>query len=245
MSEEKKSNKLSLSIAESLFKPSADYLGGELKSYLQERIEKAKANRREQNLFSHVESVHQKAAKQPEKDLPFEQLELFGKWADSVEKVDPRDKELSDIWHNLLLNSDDSFNSEILMDKLNQISSGDAKVLFKINHKKRLTREDRYRIKKLMALELVERDEFRLNMFTNMVLFIGGGSCIGTIFLALQYLDISQLSKYWTFALMLVPVAIVVGLTFVISKLVKGGFGALVYNWSLSWIGLKLVNLGK
>src|SRR5688572_20520046 len=79
-----------------LFKPSADYLGKELKAGLKATVEAAKKHIRNANVVEHIRkafanrSEHEKRAGET-----VHQLELFEKWADGAQDVEPDDSPLA------------------------------------------------------------------------------------------------------------------------------------------------------
>ena len=89
-----------------LLKPTAEYLGLELRDYVKASVEEWKAKRRERNLNAHLEAVREKLAKEPptkaQSGPSFNQLMLFDEWIEKAQDIDPEDKDLSDIWRNLL-----------------------------------------------------------------------------------------------------------------------------------------------
>ncbi|ROQ88099.1 hypothetical protein [Vibrio crassostreae] len=238
--------KLSVSVFESLLKPSTDYLGTELKGYFQHRIEGAKAKREEQNLLSHIESVRKKSVSKQETELSYSQLELFEQWAGEVEKIDPSDETLSGIWHNLLLNSEDSFNSEVLLTKLKKLSSGDAITLIKVLNRNRLSREDRYRLTTLKALGLVEQNELKTGLIQFLFMAITFLALLSTVVLLFSPPEVlASLSKPVSKTVAFLPM-IASGLSAIgIIKYLKAGNGKRFNIWRLTWLGDRLVSLSK
>ncbi|MBG0757787.1 hypothetical protein [Vibrio cidicii] len=238
--------KLSVSVFESLLKPSTDYLGTELKRYFQNRIEEAKAKREEQNLLSHIESVRKKSVSKQETELSYSQLELFEQWAGEVEKIDPSDETLSDIWHNLLLNSEDSFNSEVLLTKLKKLSSGDAITLIKVLNRDSLSREDRYRLTTLKDLGLVEQNELKTGLIQFLFMAITFLALLSTVVLLFSPPEVlASLSRPVSKTIAFLPM-IVSGLSAIgIVKYLKAGNGKRFNIWRLTWLGERLVSLSK
>ncbi|MFL7044453.1 hypothetical protein OA7_0017830 [Vibrio cyclitrophicus 1F53] len=238
--------KLSVSVFESLLKPSTDYLGTELKGYFQHRIEGAKAKREEQNLLSHIESVRKKSVSKQETELSYSQLELFEQWAGEVEKINPSDETLSDIWHNLLLNSEDSFNSEVLLTKLKKLSSGDAITLIKVLNRNSLSREDRYRLTTLKALGLVEQNELKTGLIQFLFMAITFLALLSTVVLLFSPPEVlASLSKPVSKTIAFLPM-IASGLSAIgIIKYLKAGNGKRFNIWRLTWLGDRLVSLRK
>ncbi|HCG7404145.1 TPA: hypothetical protein NJ392_004432 [Vibrio parahaemolyticus] len=236
--------KLSVSLFESLLKPSTDYLGNELKGYFQKRIEDAKSKKEQQNLLAHIESVRKKSSKKRNVNLSYSQLELFEDWAEEVEKIDPTNESLSNIWHNLLLNSEDSFNSEVLLSKLKKLTSGDAATLIKVSNKENLNREDRYRLKLLKELELVEQNELKTVSIQLMFMVIVLLSFFTTVFLLLSSPELfTELSLPLSRILSFTPMIMAGLFTISLFKYLKAGNGKWLNIWKLTWLGSRLVSL--
>jgi len=141
-----------------LLKPTADYLGQEIKNYVQEKIEAKK----QKNIRDHLSSVQEKLVENNQQEPTIEQLEFFSDWIDGVENIDPQDKELSEIWENLLIAmTKNNSKTSLLISKLKELDPEDVLVLLKFGRKidLPLTREDVYRIKKLETLDLLESNE--------------------------------------------------------------------------------------
>ncbi|MGR5150126.1 hypothetical protein ACQKP8_26720 [Photobacterium alginatilyticum] len=244
MAEESKEISITPTIT-SLFKPTGDYLGEELKNYVQSRVEKAKLSKQSENVHSHLESIRTKATRN-DGNLTYHQLELFDEWVNGASKVDPEDKLLSEMWQNLLLDSKNSFNSEIILDKLKNISSGDAKTLIKVYRKQSLNKEDRYRLRKLKSLELVEQNELKLESFKLMLVIFIGIAGISTFALSLSPPEI--LLKMPNLVQLIAPYLpfLCTGLIgYVLVKGLKSGKRTLFKVWQLTWLGERLVNLNK
>ncbi|HHP0452174.1 TPA: hypothetical protein ACRZZH_005101, partial [Vibrio harveyi] len=179
-------------------------------------------------------------------ELSYSQLELFEQWAGEVEKIDPSDETLSDIWHNLLLNSEDSFNSEVLLTKLKKLSSGDAITLIKVLNRDNLSREDRYRLTTLKALELVEQNELKTGLIQFLFLAVTFLAFLSTVaFLFSPPEALASLSKPVSKIIAFLPM-IVAGLSSIgIIKYLKAGNGKRFNIWRLTWLGERLVSLSK
>lgn len=89
-----------------LLKPTTEYLGAELRDFVKATVEEWKAKRRERNLEAHLEAVRKKLIEQPPpkaQSVPsLDQLVLFDEWIEKAQDIDPEDKDLSEIWRNLL-----------------------------------------------------------------------------------------------------------------------------------------------
>ncbi|ARR06077.1 hypothetical protein [Vibrio campbellii] len=229
----------------SLFKPTGDYLGEELKNYVQSRVEKAKSSKQSENVQSHLESIRTKAT-QNDGHLTYHQLDLFEEWVEGASKVDPDDKLLSEMWQNLLLDSKNSFNSEIVLDKLKSISSGDAQTLIKVYFKKALNKEDRYRLNKLKSLELVEQNELKIEGVKLLLILCVGASGVSTF--ALSRLPPEVLTNMPYLVQTIVPYLplLCAGLLgYVLIKGLISGKRTFFKVWQLTWLGERLVNLNK
>ena len=94
-------------VVTALFKPSAEYLGKELRNLVREGVEQVKSRWRERNLQSHMEAIRKRIAAEeskldPEEEPFFRHADLFADCMESIQDVDPLDEELSELWHSLL-----------------------------------------------------------------------------------------------------------------------------------------------
>lgn len=160
----------------SLLKPTADLLGAELKDFIDAKIKSAKAKKKAENLKSHLEAACDSlsdATKEPAQDLGFGQLDLFSDWVSCSENVDPEDKEISEMWRNLLVDmTRKKPGVSIVLEKMKMLSPEDARTLIKLAggaSGSLLTVEDRYRIKRLQQIELVETREAGLMLINSLV----------------------------------------------------------------------------
>jgi hypothetical protein len=90
-----------------LLKPSADYLGNELRDGIKARIKEWKDQRRDENLKTHAAAVSARIETKQrggvaEAEPSMRELAIFEQWAENVQDVDPRDQDLSAIWDGLL-----------------------------------------------------------------------------------------------------------------------------------------------
>ena len=118
-----------------LLKPTTEYLGLELRDYFKENIEGWKAKCREQNLKAHLDAVREKLAEhlppKAQAGPSFSQLALFDEWMEKAQNIDPEDKDLSEIWRNLLAKAarGDTIPNEVVA-ALKSLSPGEAQFLF-------------------------------------------------------------------------------------------------------------------
>lgn len=253
MSESKEPKELTLlpSIT-SLLKPTANYLGEEIKDAVKEIVENRKKKKEDENLLSHLNLINEKINSSNEKSVSYEQLDLFSEWVDEVSKIDPKNEELSQLWQNLLLNASADNSSEILISKIRKMSSGEAKALVALSNptRKKLSEEERYHLKSLEDLELIESNSTFINLFK----FIIGGFFLGFGYLALKFIVIDGLftsisskqgldiTKVLFF---LIPfIVFFSGTLGTINSLQKRGIWAKKAK-QLTWIGKELVGLKR
>jgi len=154
-----------------LLKPTAEYLGLELRDYVKANIEEWKAKRRERNLNAHLEAVREKLAKQPpSKAQPgptFSQLVLFDEWLERAQDIDPEDKDLSEIWRNLLAKAarGEAVPTEVVA-ALKSLSPREAQFLVEMERRTPpvpflsgvVSAESRYLANSLQAKGILEKD---------------------------------------------------------------------------------------
>ena len=229
----------------SLLKPTGDYLGAEIKNFVKSKVEKAKLSRQSENVQWHLDNLRNKATLN-DSNLTYHQLDMFDEWVDGASKVDPQDKLLSEMWQNLLLDSKNCFNTEIILNKLKELSSGDAQTLIKVFSKESLNKEDRYRLKKLKSLELVEQNEFKLDCLKFIFLGLSGVAMISTATLSISPPDIFlQLPRLLQVLVSWLPVVFIGTIVYMLVNAAKSGKSALFKLWQLTWLGERLVNLNK
>jgi len=239
-----------------LFKPATKYLGEELKSVIQKGIEEARKAKKNQNIHEHIKKVQEKIDSQSgASDSSLQQLDIFDEWVENIAEIDSENEELSEMWQNLLLSKGSS--TKILIKKLKELDSEDAIVLLKLSNKLKsgFSEEDRYRLKKLEELELVEKRETIIDLFPALLL-LGLFIILYLIFSFSSYplgeliFSASGESKFplnIDFKNLVIFLGIPITLYFIISfqlikKLHKKGIMAKATR-KLSWIGLKIVNL--
>ena len=128
-----------------LFKPAAEYLGGELREFVKNKLEELKEARRAKNLEAHFSAVRIRITKitsttSAPSDPSLEQIELFDEWIDGVQDVNPEDQELSELWQNLLARAviGEDISKEILR-VLKTLTPMEAANLLKIHKEGTLT----------------------------------------------------------------------------------------------------------
>lgn len=251
MSESKETKEITIfPTITSLLKPTTDYLAEELKETVKAKVESKKKQKEEENLLSHISSVNDKINSSGKGQVSYEQLDLFSDWVDSVSKVDPVNKELSQLWQNLLVNASTENSSEILISKIKTISPGQAKALvaFADNSKKGLSEEERYYLKTLEENELIQSN----NNFLTIMQFALGGSFLVFAYFILQFAVIDGViatvltDKKIDLTKLIVYLMPIVGyftvFIFVVKSLQKSGKWAKKVK-KLTWIGSKLVSM--
>lgn len=150
-----------------LLKPSADYLGQELKAYLQTSIEGLKERIRSHNIREHLrESFEKLDVDESDQRNPTEtvrQAELFEDWVSGAQDVDPTDKVLAEMWQELLRQIiQGRIQSNLLIAVLKQIDVYDANLLLNFTKKGFYRPKDLregYHLNRLKTFEVVEETE--------------------------------------------------------------------------------------
>lgn len=253
MSESKETKEITLfPTITSLLKPTTDYLAEELKETVKSKVEAKKKQKEEENLLSHINSVNEKITSSGKQNVSYEQLDLFSDWVDSVSKVDPNNKELSQLWQNLLVNASTEKSSEILITKIKSMSPGQAHALvaFADDSMKTLSEEERYHLKALEDNELIQPND----SFLTLAQLVLGGTFLGFMYLVLKMAVLDgyistvvtdEAVDYGKLIVYILPMAVLFG-AFVLSikSLQKSGKWAKKIK-RLTWIGRKLVSLSK
>lgn len=253
MSESKNTKEITLfPTITSFLKPTTDYLAEELKEVVKAKVESKKRQKEDDNLLRHINSVNEKINSSGNEQISYEQLGLFSDWADSVSKVDPDNKELSQLWQNLLVNASTDNSSEILISKIKSMSPGQAKALiaFADSSIKTLTEEERYHLKALENNELIQPN----NSFLSFVKFALGGCMLLVIYLMLKLVILEEYigsvitmkqADYMRIVISLLPIGFVFGIFILsIKSLQKSGRWAKKIK-KLTWIGKKLAVLSR
>lgn len=125
-----------------LLKPTAEYLGGELKARIAQKVDALRERQKQANLRAHLEKVTQAPGLQQSAEGDIRQLSLFREWVDGAQNVPPTEKALASMWQELLTKILNGINfEEKLMHALAQLSEADAVLLLKF------ARNSRYRPK--------------------------------------------------------------------------------------------------
>lgn len=151
----------------SLFKPSADMLGIELKDYLKEKIGTWKKKKYTYNLAQHIKRANEKIKEKHGYSVDssnFEQLELFDQWILGAQEVDPHEKLLANIWQELLVEIAAGRKiNKILLEKLKKVSPGEAEILLEIHQNDSIrakSKEQKFLLSSLMNNGVIEKTFF-------------------------------------------------------------------------------------
>lgn len=223
-----------------LFKPTADYVGQELKETVKAYVEEKKEKRRKRNLDQHLKFVQEELKHAPrendQKEPTLEQLSLFDEWIDNVQDIDIEDRELSKIWHSLLAKAarGGAVQSEVF-EAIKNITPREAKFLYQLPDRVPtlpfksgvIDAEDRYFAKSLEGKGILEKDySFSVVFATAM----GIGLAVLYYFLQEQLLvKVSITAPFLAIAILFV------GLSF------KSGLA----RWRLSWLGKTIIKFVK
>lgn len=231
----------------SLLKPSADYLGKELRSYLEATVAQWKEHRRSENLRRHIDAA-QKRLEQTQDDRRavnadvLEQLELFEEWVDGAQDVDPREAELSQIWQELLCEiARGARPSRLLLKVLRQLDGETSRLLLKLRddpHFRPKSSRDVYHMKQLNALELVEERQHEWILIAlplGMVALIVSARFVNPKIFS----GLSTSADWIMFILRMLPYIVLpfLGLAAVVLALFL-----VLPKWRLSWLGIDLLH---
>jgi Arc/MetJ-type ribon-helix-helix transcriptional regulator len=243
-----------------IIQPTADMLGIKLKEHVEEKIDAAIESRKAKNVSDHIASARSKldASQSQSLDEPgVEQLTLFSDWVEHSANIDPRDKEISDMWQNLLLEmTGQKPNTSLLLNKLKELSPEDAQVLIKLSHhdtSRNLSEEDIYRLKKLESLELIEPNSLKIQLL-QISLF---SSLALALFVTYQFVSVPDLLNHIEFnknlpsnifkffSIWLIPLAsVLLGWLVTLWYLRKKGI-LQKFTKKLTWIGRRIVLIEK
>ena len=226
-----------------LFKPTADYLGGEIRGYVKETVEEWKNKRQEKNLMVHMEAVQKALSQEPVLEKPEDssiaQLSFFDEWIDNVKDIDPADEELSTIWQKLLENAarGKSTTPEIV-ESLKYLTPREAKFISDISRRVltftmlsgMVAPEEKYLAKKLEQKNILEKN------YAVSVLIV----CAIAMIIYFAYFIVSELNILPSSKIIVVlPAAMCIGLG--LGRLFGPGFT----RWSVTWLGIELISLSK
>lgn len=228
-----------------LLKPTAEYLGLELRDYVKSHVEEWKEKRRTQNLKAHLQAVRKQIENDPHpkngQNPSFSQLTLFDEWIDRAQDIDPEDKELSKLWQSLLARAarGDRVSSEV-MSALKTLSPREAKFLFEMKHREHLvpfrlrifSGKDRYLVKSLEAKRILERDHTFLILLLPLL----------TLPLLIVYFFYYYFKEEILQIMGFTPIIpLVISLAVILIPLFVRVVG--MARWRLTWLGCELMNI--
>lgn len=215
----------------SFLKPTADYLGNELRDYVKVKVENLKAKKRKANVQSHMHVVGVQLGiplNYDEESLDnIPQLELFDEWIEGAQEVDPSDEVLAKLWQGLLLEIvQGKSKSKVLIETLKSLESHEAELLLRfrgrrIYHPK--GNEERFILRKLKSLELIEFDWAFLAM-----LGISYAMAIAI------FTTVPELSKPFESTFSLFQLGL-------LSIIPAAAMAAVIPKYRLSWLGKRLL----
>lgn len=244
---ESESKELTLTPAlTALLKPTADYLGHELKNRIASMVDELAERRRQANLLHHLSKVTQETGLDAEVVAGNQQLHLFQEWVEGVQDISPEEKTLSRMWETLLVKILKGIDFEAkLMRALSQLSESDAALLLKFarsSHYRPKNTKERYQFGQRQFSELIEESKVRLilNASTVGAAFLGA---LYMIYLAMRNMaaieDASGLPKaYITVLYRLLPDLAIVGVIAAIGGLLIWRFAP---SHQLTWFGAELL----
>ena len=230
-----------------LLKPTADYLGQELKSRIASKIDELAERRRQANLLLHLSKVTEETGLNDEVVAGNRQLHLFQEWVERAQDISPEEKTLSKMWETLLVKILKGIDFEAkLMQALSELSESDAALLLKFarsSHYRPKNSKERYQLGQYQFSNLIEESKVRriLNASTAGAAFLGAlymcYFAIGKI--AAVVVDPSVLANaYVTILYRLLPDLAIVGVIAAIA-------GVLVWRFApshqLTWFGSELI----
>lgn len=217
----------------SFLKPTADYLGTELRDYVKDKVEGLKAKKRKSNVQAHMHVVGIQLGiplNYDEESLEaIPQLELFDDWIGGAQEVDPRDETLAKLWQGLLLEIvQGKSKNRVLINTLKSLDSHEAELLLKFKGRRLFHpkgNEERFILRKLKSLELIE--------FDWTFLAILGISYVMAIVMFVSIPDMGELAFGKPFNLLQLSL---------ISILPVATMAALVPKYKTSWLGKRLLD---
>lgn len=228
-----------------LLRPTADYLGTEIKNRVSEKIEEVRERRRAANLLTHIGTVSAKTGLDAEVIAGSRQLDLFQEWMEGAQDIPPQDKVLSEMWEGLLVKilKGIDFESKLLY-ALSALSESDAALLLKFSRSSKYRPKDekeRYQLRQPQFEPLVETSRI-LHILDATLIFVG--FCYMMIFLYFESVSLKDISDAS------VSVAYGVLYRFIPQFLLLLGSGAtlaflyrrLLPTHRLTWFGAELLN---
>jgi hypothetical protein len=224
-----------------LVKPTAEYLGLELRDYVKSRVEEWKLKRRAHNLDAHLNGVRRKLEKHPASSSPgergsFHQLEIFDEWMSNVQDVDPADEELSDLWQSLLASAARGERiPSAVVSALKTLSPKEAQLLVRMLHRPLLARsffgtlrgETKYLAKSLEAKQILERT------YTFVVAIVTSTIIVSMIVFGSSVLLLNALQSLGLLLAAALFIACILAAYYA-----RGGLA----NWRITWLGEELLS---
>lgn len=212
-------------------KPTADYLGSELRDYVKFKVESLKTKKRKRNVQFHMHEVGVLLGiplNYDEESLDnIPQLELFDEWIEGAQEVDPNDEVLAKLWQGLLLEIvQGKSKNKVLIKTLKSLESHEAELLLKfkgrrIYHPK--SNEERFVLRKLKSLELIE---FEWVFLTVLGISYGMVIAIFTVIPGLSKLLAPTINLFQLGLLSTIPIAVMI---------------AIIPKYRASWLGKRLL----
>lgn len=227
-----------------LLKPTAEYLGLELRDFVKSRVEEWKENRRAENLNVHIEGVKRKLERDPptsttKEGTSFFQLALFDEWMDRVQDIDPADQELSDLWQSLLAKAarGDRIPAEVVT-ALKTLSPKEAQFLVEMSHRAPsvpfrsgiVSGENRYLATSLETKRILEKD------YAFSILFLTSLGLSGVF----AYYFLQKISSGFEAIVPMAGVAIAACIVLVGFSMRAG-----LARWKLTWLGRELLRFAS
>lgn len=226
-----------------LLKPTAEYLGLELRDYVKSRVEEWKERRRAENLHTHIEGVKKKLegnapSSSSGESTSFYQLALFDEWMSNVQDIDPADKELSDLWQSLLASAARGARVPAeVVSALKTLSPKEAQFLVDMSRRAppvpflsgSVSGENRYLANSLETKRILEKDYAFSVLFLSSLVFSG----LFAYYFFQQQLGGGGLET----SIPIIGTAIAVGVAFVGFSMRTG-----LARWRLTWLGHELLN---
>lgn len=154
-----------------LLKPTAEYIGQEIKSRIASKVDELAERRRQANLLLHLSRVTEETGLNAEVVAGNRQLHLFQEWVEGAQDISPEEKTLSKMWETLLVKILKGIDFEAkLMQALSKLSESDAALLLKFarkSHYRPKSSKERYQLDQYQFSELIEESKLRLILITS------------------------------------------------------------------------------
>jgi len=222
-----------------LFDPTAELIGLELKTFLGEKINSWKDEKRKDNIVGHIQKIHEREEREKIEinNGNIRQLEEFQEWAEAAQNIDPDDI-LGNMWQEILISIVKNEESAgFLIEKLKNISKEEALLLIKVNsgnNFKASTDKELYLLKKLYSQELVTKVYIKLILlvFAAVLFLLISLSFFEGYYIFMQKTDFLYQGISFAYGFIVFTFAYIF-----IKTNIKTGFS----TWSLSWVGRELV----